>query len=387
MTWEPIWALPNIDLDEAVNSEAFALVPPTDPRVQALTRKYRNFDTFLNRFRDTHDNCITPTLIIRRMDIPNTLKGLDAAASFRDLLVASTVPLARCRDIIHANAVDRIRYSSFLSIYPWMIDKDYEHLIARTSAILALHDVNETIGHSSPDLYRILLRRSDFDEPLLQRLLCRLMARYGTENPKWPEVALFRSLNMANHACLIPAGADVVLHDFGRAIALWSAAFEILVHPGIGGKANLSKVFELIENVPWINKGLGHRYYRIKYRQKIARRNLGCWLYQWIHSCRNSFMHGNPVEISTLQIPKSGRPLFNHAAVLYRLALTSFLNLAWDEPTPTCDDSEELAEYATRRWKFQIPQSDFEEALRLCRISIEKQRQEQERRMRRLRTV
>lgn len=262
-----------------------------------------------------------------------------------------------------------------------MIDKNYKHLIASTSAVLALHNVNDTTGHSSPDLYRILLRRRDFDEPLLQGLLCRLMARYRTENPNWSEIALFRSLNMANQACLIPAGADVVLHDFGRAIALWSAAFEILIHPGIGGKADLSKVFELIENISWINKRLGYRHYRIKYRKQTTYRNLGCWLYQWIHSCRNAFMHGNPVEISTLKIPKSERPLFHHAAVLYRLALTSFLNLAWDELTPTSDDPEKLAGYAARKWQFQKPQLDFEEALRLCRISVEEQRQKRERQM------
>ena len=66
MTWEPIWALPNIDLDESVNSEIFALVSPADPRVQELVQQHRNFGTFLNQFNDTHNNSIVPTLIIRR---------------------------------------------------------------------------------------------------------------------------------------------------------------------------------------------------------------------------------------------------------------------------------------------------------------------------------
>ena len=379
MTWEPIWALPNIELDESVNSETFALVSPADPRVQELVQQHRNFGTFLNQFNDTHNNSVVPTLIIRRTDVPEPLKLLDAAASFRDLIVASTVPLARARDIIHDNTIDRLRYSSFLSTYPWMIDRNYEHIIAHTPAVLALHNVDQFTGHSSPELSRCSLRRRDFDEPLLQELLRRWTARYLSAQPEWSDVALFRSLNMVNQACLIPAGADAVLHDFGRTIALWSAAFEILVHPGTSGHTNVNKVFELLENVPWTNRKLGYRHYRIDYRLQTLRKNLGCWLYHRIHLCRNAFMHGNPVNTTTLQVPKSRRPLFYHAAVLYRLALTSFLSLAWKEATPDCDNSVALGEYAARMWQFQEPQRNLENALQLCRISVEQQRRDRER--------
>ena len=92
MTWEPLWALPNIDLDEPVNSETFALVSSADARVQELVRQHSNFETFLNQFQDTHNNRIIPTLIIRRTDVPEPLNLSDAAASFRDLIVA-TVPI------------------------------------------------------------------------------------------------------------------------------------------------------------------------------------------------------------------------------------------------------------------------------------------------------
>jgi len=379
MTWEPIWVLPNIDLDEPVNSESFALVPPADPRVQELVRQYPNFETFLNQFQDAHNSQFVPTLMIRRTDVPEPPNLSDAAASFRDLIVASTVPLARSRDIIHDNTNERIRYSSFLSIYPWMIDRNYEHMIAHTPAVLALHDVNQFTGHSSPDLPRSSLRRRDLDEPLLQELLRRWTARYLSEQPKWSDIALFRSLNMANQACLIPAGADAVLHDFGRVIGLWSAAFEILVHPGASGQTNLNKVLELLEIVPWADKQLGYRHYRIDYRRQTVRKNLGCWLYHRIHLCRNAFMHGNPVTTSTLQVPESRRPLFYHAAVLYRLALTSFLSLAWKESVPDSDDSVALGEYAARQWEFLEPQRNCERALQLCRISVEQQRRDQER--------
>ena len=46
--------------------------------------------------------------------------------------------------------------------------------------------------------------------------------------PQSEDIKLFRSLNMANAAALLPAGADATMLDIGRSVALWSSAFEIL---------------------------------------------------------------------------------------------------------------------------------------------------------------
>ena len=54
MTWGPSWALPNIDLDESVSSETFALVSPADPRVHNAAREAANRSetlVLLNRIR------------------------------------------------------------------------------------------------------------------------------------------------------------------------------------------------------------------------------------------------------------------------------------------------------------------------------------------------
>ena len=360
MTWEPIWALPNIDLDEPVESPTFALVPASDPRVERLKREHGNFQTFMSRFQDTHGNPISPTLIIRRTDALEQ-RELDAAASFRDLLVASTVPLARSLAISNENTLGRVKYSSFFWVYPWMLDQHYKKVIADTPAMQAIHNPDQFRGHSSPELSRTILHRRGFDEPLLQELLHRWRARYETANPQWADVALFRSLNMANRACLLPAGADFVIHDDGRMAGLWTAAFEILVHPGGDGQANLNKVFDLLQKISWIDK-------------TKEQRDLACWLYNRIYSCRNDFLHGNPVAHENLLIPPSGRRLTSHAATLYRLALSSFLDLAWREPLLASEDAQEFAINITRKWKFQEPQRTCEEALLLCRVSVDEQR-------------
>ena len=381
MTWEPIWALPNIDLDEPVESPIFALVPASDPRVELLKREHGSFRTFMSRFQDTHGNRISPTLIIRRTDAPEPFRKLDVAASFRDLLVASTVPLARSRTIIDGRNLYRVNYSSFFWVYPWMLDQRYEKIIADTPATLALDDVDQFRGHSSPELSRTTLLRRDFDEPLLQELLLRWRARYETANPQWADVALFRSLNMANRACLLPAGADVVIHDDGRMAGLWTAAFEILVHPGGDGRANLYKVFDLLQKIPWIDKTCAYRRFPIRRGRRREQKDLACWLYNRISSCRNDFLHGNPVTHENLLLPESGRPLTSHAATLYRLALSSFLDLTWKEPLPEVEDAQAFAASITRMWEFQEPQNKCEEALKLCRVSVAEQRRNQANRM------
>ena len=378
MNWEPIWALPNIDLDEPVESPIFALVPASDPRVELLKWEHGNFQTFMSRFQDTRGNRISPPLIIRRTDVPELFRKLDVAASFRDLLVASTVPLARSQTIINGPNRHRVNYSSFFWVYPWMLDKHNENITAHTPAMLALDDGDQFRGHSSPELSRTTLCRGDFDEPLLQELLRRWIARYETTNPKWANVALFRSLNMAHHACLLPAGADTVIHDDGRMVGLWTAAFEILVHPGGDGQANLDKVFDLLRKIPWIDKTCTYRRFPIRHRRKNERRTLACWLYKHIYDCRNDFLHGNPVTPENLLLPKSGRPLTSLAATLYRLALSSFLELAWKEPIPEVEDVQAFAASVISALKFEGPQKECEKALKLCRVSVDEQRRNQE---------
>ncbi len=377
MTWEPIWALPNIDLDEPVESDAFSLVPPSDPRIRRLTREHSNFRIFMRRFWDTHDARFEPALIICRSDITEQLRTVDAVASFRDLLVASTVPLARSLSIYYDNNPGKGRtiYSNYFWAFPWMVDPKYRFVVANVPAMWGAHAARDLRGHSSPDLSRTELRRRDFDEPLLQELLRRWVARYENDDPEWEDIALFRSLNMVNQACLTPAGKDLVFHDYGKVSGLWVSAFEILAHPGGSEHVTKGRVFNLLQEIPWIVKRHGHRRYLVEVSKgRFERKNLACWLYYHLYSCRNHFLHGNPVDLKNLLLPKSGREITFLMATLYRLALSSFLNPAWIEALPLpagIQDFENLDAYARN---YERKQADHEEALQLSRVSINEQR-------------
>src|SRR5216683_2644969 len=107
----------------------------------------------------------------------------------------------------------------------------------------------------------------------------------------------------------MPAGTEITFYDVGRSISLWVSAFEILAHPGLGGNANLGKVYELLDKAAWDLKGskeAPHEAFNGRNKPRILKRN-GCWLYGELYHARNDFLHGNPVEFDRLTIKTSGR--------------------------------------------------------------------------------
>ena len=90
---------------------------------------------------------------------------------------------------------------------------------------------------------------------------------------------------------------------------------------------------------------------------------MGCWLYGQIYQARNRFLHGNPVTRNDLMVKRSKRSLFQCAAPLYRMALTGFLAMTWEEPVPSVDDQDAFGAYVNRRMVFNRHQEVIEEGL------------------------
>jgi hypothetical protein len=215
------------------------------------------------------------------------------------------------------------------------------------------------------------------DTPLLNALLQRWRVRYGTKRPKWSDRALFRSLNMAAAASKMPAGVDLTTFSLGRNIGLWVSAFEILTHTG-QDKVRLWDVYDRLGTAPWRHKKLKAR--RFSPTSSKAKRNLGCWIYGEIYRARNDFLHGNAVSQKSLIVKRSGRNLFSYASILYRMALTGFLDLK--PPTP-----KNPVEWSRERFDFHSNQGDIEEAILSVIVSDAAFRAERAARLSRVRMV
>jgi hypothetical protein len=359
--WTPVFVLPNIPLETAIGCEIAALAPAHDRRVAALKRAHPSFRRFLNRFADNFGQKFEPSVLILDTAAPPIFRDVTALASLRDLIALSAVTHSRALELRHPRG-HRVLFGEAFAIYPWMLDRHYEDMIGSTPAILGTHELSRFEGQSSPAMFRTSLGESDIDQPLLAALLTRWRRRYEAAQPAWEDVALMRSLNMAYHASLLPAGTDTTFYDVGRVVSLWVSAFEILVHPGGSGQANRDKVFEMIERAPWAIPESGQLGHDTGGKTKV-KRTLASWLYQVLYECRNDFLHGNPVERSNLLLATPQRTIFEYAAPLYRIALTAFLPLTYGVPMPSAQDTRAFGAYIADRMDFMGPQKSAEEAL------------------------
>ena len=360
-TWTPVAILPNISARKPLDGEVIALVPRSDPRIEALSAAHPKLASLLSRFTDAFQVALDPVVLIVRDDVIPQLT-VDALASFRDLVVVSVVPYCRALATMNGNP-HHIFYSDWFALYPWMLGTDNDHLVARTAAMTALHVVDEFHGQSSPEIPPMQLH--ELDKPLFEVLVKRWKRRYLAKRPRWSDHALFRSLNMANQAAQVPANREPVLYDLGRIVALWVSAFEILAHPK-RGVSGLPSVYPLLEKVNYQDR----RVARCSYLAFVGRKNIPrprrcrpCWLYGRLYQARCAFLHGGPIRISLL-IPKNSKEgLFWLAPLLYRLALTGFLDLSLNRPMPPFSRPAKLGMHIAEDMKFTKYQQMIERAL------------------------
>ena len=374
MAWAPVWALPNICLDQPIECGALALVPARDTRIQQLKRQHPNFRVFMRRFRDAFHNRIEPSIVILDIEARHFFNEFDALVSFRNLLAVSVIPISLSRMIVQFNRRSGVPHSNYFWPYPWMIDRNYELLTTITPSKGAQGPADELRGQSSPELSHVRLRRSDFDEILLSELLARWRLCFESRSPHQNDIALFRSLNMAYQAMLMPGGVDTTFLDIGRQLALWVAAFEILVHPR-RNDARLPDVLDLLREVPWLDKKCSYSRFKIRIsRGRTERMNLACWLFSKIYNLRNDFMHGNSVSPSVLVMSESRRRIIDFAPIIYRLGLTACLGVSWRKKLSDTNDHEEVARYVCEKMDFEQPQRTIEKALLLARVTEDEQR-------------
>jgi len=350
-----MFALPNIEVEEPIELDGMALATMSDPRIQEMAAKHQSFSNYLDSFRSEFDRHINPSIIIRREDTPEGYRSVDALAGFRDAIAMSVVPYSWAQ-FLHYGHAPEVRYSDSFSIYPWMLDKNYEYVVMRSIGEIGLDEAHELRPQSLPGVTPRRLVRRNIDRPMLAAFLQRWPVRYSTATPTWEDTALFRSLNMANAAAKLPATAGGTYYDIGRSAALWASAFEILVHDGY---SDAGYVYNNFDKAQWNLSECKNHIYEVSLGK--PQRSLACWIYSKLNKARNDFIHGNPITDAALLIQESGRPLLHYAPVLYRMALAARLDVHWKGAIPT--NPNEDKETFERYFDFRYFQADMEAGL------------------------
>ena len=368
MTWTCIAVLPNICFEDSIEGGCIAIASARDPRVESAAWQQPQLRDFLARFFNSHDNPITPSVILWDGSCGQEFPEFNAVCSFRDAVAASHVLLARARSMT-ASFPPSTQWMDSFSLYPWMIARDPQYIICRTPAVHGLHEVKSFRGQSSPGLSYGSLRRGDRDQPLSDALSRKWNEVYRSNSTSHANVALFRSLNMAYRAGSTPGDADATDYDYGRSVALWVSAFEILAHPGGSGKADLLKVYDLLERAPYNSTSVSSAAYPAysSGKQTASKRNLACWLYGELYQARNDFIHGNPLSPDRLIVKVSERHLLSYAPPLFRVALSSALSIRSSQPKPPTSDADALAKWELDETTFYIAQRSIERALLTCK--------------------
>jgi hypothetical protein len=132
------------------------------------------------------------------------------------------------------------------------------------------------------------LDRRDVDILLMAELLKRWERCFANDSPSIEDERLFRSLNMANAAAMLPAGADAKLYDIVRSVALWASAFEIL-YPA--KKEAYKGIYAALNSISWNNSAfrefLGREHDNIQ--ADISERNLCGRLMLHLDAAREGF--------------------------------------------------------------------------------------------------
>lgn len=364
--WVPICVFPNLRLKEAIDASYGAIVPADDPRVAALSKAQPTFRSFLRRFSTEFRERLEPSVFLRRSDAPSGFCTGEAVAGLRDVVALSSLPYGRALALAQDRSTD-VFYADAFNIYPWMVDKHYEHLICNTSAMLGLHQVDRFYGQGVPGVPEAHVNELDFDKPLLTALVARWKARFRASKPAQEDVALFRSLNTANQASRMPSAAgETTIYDIGRLLALWVSALEILAHPRDGGKASQDRVLALLDRVVWLSKHCQDKR-QVMFTWKKGQRqrrsvNMPAALCWRIYVARNKFLHGEPVSRADLGQSGSCWWLFGAAAPLYRMALSAYLGLSVP-PLPSVEEPAAFGRAVTERMDFLSYQRVFEDAL------------------------
>jgi hypothetical protein len=231
--WIPVWAMPNVTLDDPVETSHAALATLHDERLRAIAKRRTTIDAFLRSFRNEFGVQISPTVAMLREGAPESVRTVGAFGCLRDAVCVSAIVAGHARTLTWKRP-HGIVYSDSFDVYPWFPHPQYDgHIVATTPALAGLHSAAKLQPQSGPALAERSLTSSNLDEVLLRAVLERWENCFATSNDTTENRRLFRALEMARAASRMPGGTDVTFFGEGRAVALWVSAFEILAQTDV----------------------------------------------------------------------------------------------------------------------------------------------------------
>ena len=320
--WHLQFVLPYLVLREPIECGFVALVPNQDSRLDEA--RTGSSGRLLSSFENPFQKALQPTALITYQSAEEK-KPLDALLAFRNVVTLAAL-IDEWSKAHRQPGNGGVLYSDWFDLHPFTPSNDNTRIVISSPT---------TSGASFPDSFRgqcsaaipypFHLPLSLQDRTLLDPLLRQWHRRFVQKKKERRTTVLFRSLAVAFEAARFPS--NPTLYEIRTRAVLWVSAFEVLVHPGHGGQADLGKVLDLLSKAAWRERKLGTKKFRIKYKGQNRAATLCEKLYKQLYDARNAFAHGSPVNIHNI-VPFKNRSLphfHSIAPLIYRTALRACL--------------------------------------------------------------
>ena len=355
-----VFALPNLVLEQTVETRYLAIIPSTDDRFLKRAASNGAVKALGEGFKDSKGRKREICFIVADQKAPASAIELEAIVGFRNSYAMACVLFGADAKIGNPNTLFTT-FSDYFDFYPLCPTSDGKLLRQLGAAANSVDQPAGFCGQIDPELPKMgNTLRARPDNGLWEQLVARWTKRFVKGRKDWAINKLFRSLAIAYHASSVPRKNSLWFHDFGVNVAHWISAFEILVHPK-NGAANLETVVRLLNDASFSESPL-RRKRSIRFRGQKLQTNYAGVLYKQIYDARNDFLHGNPVTYKKLlyKTPESEFVINQIAPLIYGVALSTFL---YEPPKAPLPKNVPIEKVIRRLRKTGLLWNSFEDAL------------------------
>ncbi len=327
--WKLFRILPNVEVVHAFEtlSDHVAVVSYDDDRALAIRSQSKSALKLWEGFRDIYGNAQRPSGLIFVDGFEQVKNAQEAIVAFRNIVAMSSIlpSWAELRTQPGSTPTGPL-WSDAWALYPVEVSANDTLLTVNPALLVGSSPDAPFVGMPNP-LISVYGDRFQVDWPLFALLLQAWDNQYiRSRRPAWYYEALFRALEIAMHALAVPVQNLSSVHDFGLSLAIWVSAFEVLIHPGRGGKVDETRVLQFLASASsrWDNPKLRHKRYVVTVGGKIER------VYHQLYSARNTHLHGNAIlKRHWSYVGRRGSiAVGNLAPLVFRTALK--LRLGWE---------------------------------------------------------
>jgi len=272
LEWELIYVLPNLELEEPFESEYMAIVPFNDKRLKKIRSINQPQRKLLTGFRTITGKRVKPTALIWRTEAPKSVKRSEAVVAFRNSLAISCL-LYNCAISANSNNLHGPIFSDHFDFSPVTIGRGGGFHISSPAIEAYGPKLVKFLGLTYPHLPHYRLLKTKPDKFLAKKIVDKWRERFvSPAQDSWDTRLLFRSLEVAYQAMVMPFHNYSSLFEYGTNLAVWISTLEILFHKKPGDSVNLRMVCDHLGRHKWGLKRLrGKRFKAYLWMRALTR--------------------------------------------------------------------------------------------------------------------